>query len=51
MDLARTSALIAQGYIILRYWNHDILNNIDGVLTDISNHISKSEFPLPEGEG
>src|SRR5262249_47224683 len=31
-DAARDQWLIARGYRVLRFWNNDILENIDGVL-------------------
>ncbi len=31
-DAARTAALTAQGFRIIRFWNNDVLNNIEGVL-------------------
>ena len=34
-DAARTKWLEAQGWRVLRFWNHDILSNMDGVLETI----------------
>ena len=34
-DRARTDALAAAGYLVLRFWNDEALPNIDGVLTAI----------------
>ena len=34
-DAARTAYLRQQGHQILRFWNNDVLGNIDGVLTAI----------------
>jgi very-short-patch-repair endonuclease len=34
-DRARTAFLKKRGFRILRFWNHDILQNIDGVLETI----------------
>jgi len=31
-DIPRTEALQKQGYKIIRFWNNEVLNNIDGVL-------------------
>jgi len=31
-DIPRTEALQEQGYKIIRFWNNEVLNNIDGVL-------------------
>lgn len=35
-DPARTAALEAAGYHVLRFWNHDVLGNTDGVLEEIA---------------
>ncbi len=37
VDAARTRFLESQGYRVLRFWNNDVLANIDGVLTSIDN--------------
>ena len=46
-DDIRTCFLQAQGIRVLRFWNNEILSNIEGVLQQIYTE----EFPLPEGEG
>lgn len=35
-DARRTRFLEAQGYQVLRFWNHDILGNLDGVLATVA---------------
>ncbi|KEQ51415.1 endonuclease domain-containing protein [Sphingobium chlorophenolicum] len=35
-DAARTRYFKAQGYHVLRFWNHEVMENLDGVLTQIS---------------
>jgi len=35
-DLARTKFLEQQGYIVLRFWNNEVIENIEGVLQIIS---------------
>ena len=45
-DAARTRFLEAQGYTVLRFWNNDIFENLDGVLTVIRHHLSS-----PAGRG
>ena len=35
-DAARTAALQARGYRILRFWNSEVLENLDGVLEAIA---------------
>src|SRR5947209_7937153 len=39
-DERRTKVLEANGYRVLRYWNNDVLLNIDGVLEDILSAIT-----------
>ncbi|MEA2988415.1 MAG: hypothetical protein QOG83_1126 [Alphaproteobacteria bacterium] len=34
-DRARDAFLISEGYRVLRFWNHDVLQNINGVLETI----------------
>ncbi len=34
----RTQYLEKFGYCVVRYWNNEVLSNIDGVLTDIRSH-------------
>ena len=41
-DTERTRALEAQGYVVLRFWNHDVLTNIDSVLETIIGHLKDS---------
>jgi very-short-patch-repair endonuclease len=38
-DAARTAALEAAGYHVLRYWNNDVLLNIEGVVLEIRRHL------------
>ena len=38
-DIARTMFIETQGYRVLRFWNHDVLRNIDGVLEVIQSEI------------
>ncbi len=55
-DAARTKVLEAMGYLVLRFWNNDVLSNIDGVLETILStarqHGSEPPHPdpLPTGE-
>jgi hypothetical protein len=46
-DEARTKVLEANGYRVLRYWNNDVLTNIDGVLEDILRQITTTPTPTP----
>jgi len=47
VDLERTKVLEANGYVVLRYWNNDVLRNIDGVLEDIHRAITPTPTPNP----
>lgn len=47
-DEKRSRFLEAQGYRVLRFWNHDVLGNTDGVLERIAEALSDPHpFPLP----
>jgi very-short-patch-repair endonuclease len=35
-DATRTQGLSAAGYLVLRFWNNDVLENLDGVLQEIA---------------
>lgn len=41
-DAARDAFLRTNGYRVLRFWNNDVLSNIDGVLTVIAEAIDGS---------
>jgi very-short-patch-repair endonuclease len=46
-DAARASFLQAQGYRVLRFWNNEVLQNLDGVLAAV-----RSALPSPHaGDG
>ncbi|HNI21807.1 MAG: endonuclease domain-containing protein [Proteobacteria bacterium] len=54
-DQARDAWLVAQGFRVLRFWNHDILNRTDAVLDAIGAAIVEAAVPspptpLPQGE-
>jgi very-short-patch-repair endonuclease len=53
-DADRTAQLEAMGYVVLRFWNRDVLKNTDGVLTMILDQLHRLEpphpDPLPSGE-
>ncbi|MGB3752658.1 MAG: DUF559 domain-containing protein [Parerythrobacter sp.] len=42
IDAARTAAIEAHGYSIVRFWNNDILENTDGVLEAICAEIDNA---------
>ncbi|MFL6797234.1 MAG: endonuclease domain-containing protein [Xanthobacteraceae bacterium] len=47
----RTRVIEAHGYRVLRYWNNDVLTNIDGVLTDILRALALTPTPNPSPQG
>lgn len=50
-DVVRDEWLTSQGFKIMRFWNNDILNNTDAVLTAILDALAPSPLtPLPQGE-
>jgi len=55
-DASRTEILEAMGYLMLRFWNDDVLKNTTGVLEDIAATLNKQGAvpphpnPLPVGE-
>jgi very-short-patch-repair endonuclease len=40
-DDPRTRVLQQHGFAVLRFWNNDVLGNLDGVLDVISEHLKK----------
>ncbi len=38
-DEARSSYLRSRGYRVLRFWNDDVLNNIEGVIAEIEKEL------------
>ena len=47
MDLERTRLLEANGYRVLRFWNNDVLANVDGVLDMIQDALTSTPTPDP----
>ena len=59
-DQIRSNELLGHGYHVLRFWNNDVLTNLEGVLHAISEHLNKAPSPglrfaksdlSPEGRG
>ena len=44
----QTKVLEAMGYPVLRFWNNEVHENIDGVLESILNLLARSEPPHPD---
>ncbi len=49
-DAVRTAFLNGEGYRVLRFWNHDVMQNIDGVLATIAAALPPHP-PTPDGAG
>jgi very-short-patch-repair endonuclease len=52
-DVERDIWLRDQGFNLLRFWNHDALKNIDGVIEVVVKTLRNTPFldPSPQGEG
>jgi very-short-patch-repair endonuclease len=46
-DLRRDADLAARGFRVLRFWNHDILKNPEGVMEALSEALTNSPLPDP----
>ena len=54
-DSKRTAFLESCGYLVLRFWNNDVMKNMDGVLEEILATLPQAPSaphpdPLPSGE-
>lgn len=38
-DAVRTRFLNGEGYRVLRFWNNEVMINLDGVLAEIARHV------------
>jgi very-short-patch-repair endonuclease len=50
-DMERARFLESQGYRVLRFWNNEVLGNIDGVLELIQSAIRTTPTPDPSPQG
>ncbi|MBX9772973.1 MAG: endonuclease domain-containing protein [Xanthobacteraceae bacterium] len=46
-DTARTEFLNSRGYRVIRFWNNDVIGNIDGVLTTIQAALDDAAVAAP----
>ena len=46
-DLARTRFIEAQGFSVLRFWNNEVLENIEGVVATIERALADRPSPNP----
>ena len=51
-DERRTAYLEGKGYRVIRFWNNDVMTNLEGVLTSVSETLASPPLPnpLPGGE-
>jgi very-short-patch-repair endonuclease len=50
-DARRTRYIEAAGYHVVRFWNHDVLGNLEGVLSEIQSVLPPTPDPSPQGGG
>jgi len=50
-DASRTHRIEAAGYRVLRFWNNDVLGNLEGVLHEIQCALPPTPDPSPQGGG
>ncbi|MBL8644983.1 MAG: endonuclease domain-containing protein [Rhodospirillaceae bacterium] len=50
-DARRTDWLVTQGYRVLRFWNNEVLGNIEGVVATIAAEFTPTPTPPHTGEG
>jgi very-short-patch-repair endonuclease len=50
-DAQRTHRIEAAGYRVLRFWNHDVIGNLEGVLSEIQRALPPTPDPSPQGGG
>ena len=50
-DEVRSRYIEAQGYRVLRFWNNDVLGNLDGVLAEIQSALTPTPPPPPPRGG
>ena len=48
-DAARTARLEARGFKVIRFWNDNVLRNLEGVLTSIQDALRERGFAELEG--
>ncbi len=46
-DVQRTAYLEAQGYKVLRFWNNEVMENVEGVLASIQRALVQTKRAAP----
>jgi very-short-patch-repair endonuclease len=44
-DAVRTERIAMHGYQVMRFWNHDVLTNLEGTLQAVADRLSKAPSP------
>jgi very-short-patch-repair endonuclease len=50
-DRERTLYLEAKGYHVVRFWNHEVIENLEGVVQAIETKLKALPQPLPQAGG
>jgi very-short-patch-repair endonuclease len=50
-DTDRDAWLRKQGFVVLRFWNNDVLKNIDGIMEVIATNLQNTPFLIPSPQG
>jgi adenine-specific DNA-methyltransferase len=51
LDARRTEVLNRAGYRVIRFWNDEVFNNLDGVVEAIWNALHGADSLSPQGRG
>ena len=51
IDAQRDSWLRDEGFVVLRFWNHEVLNNMDAVKEMILKNLQSTPFLCPSPQG
>ncbi|ASY45568.1 hypothetical protein CJD35_14875 [Sphingobium xenophagum] len=51
VDAERTRYIEPQGFRVIRFWNNDVLGNLDGVIEDIMRVVADMPSPTPPASG
>jgi very-short-patch-repair endonuclease len=46
-DIFRDDWLRSRGFVVLRFWNNEVLGNLDGVFNRIEDHLKSPSLALP----
>lgn len=49
-DLVRQRFIEAQGYRVIRFWNNDVLGNVEGVVAEVERVLGDRPSPGPSRE-